>query len=144
MNCPNCNANLPDTATMCYLCKTVIKKELNSDNNKICPNCGAPLPSTATMCYTCKYQYEPQPQLYEQQVYQEPVAMPTYNYSGIACRRCGGHNVQIVYNRYQTAIKGKSQVKKKSLARRKVEKDGRRMANLMTLGMYGVFSKKPS
>ncbi len=142
MNCPNCNADLPDTATMCYICKYTIKKEAESDK-KICPNCGAPLPNTATMCYSCKYQFTHQTIVQQQEPQYTPIT-PVYNYSGMACRRCRGHNVEIVYNRYQKAAKGKAQVKKKSLARRGLEKEGRHMANLLTMGAYGVFSKKPS
>ena len=144
MNCPNCNTVLPDTASMCYVCKTVIKE---TSDEKTCPNCGAPLPKTASMCYICKYQFAGQNNSfigYDAPAYQQSGAVPTYNHSGMSCMRCGGHNIQIVYNRYQVATKGKSQVKKKSLARRKAEKEGRHMANLMTLGMYSVFSKKPS
>lgn len=62
----------------------------------------------------------------------------------ITCKRCGSTNINISINTYGSTSKGQEQFKKKSVARRAGTKMGRGMANMATMGMYGVFSKKPT
>jgi hypothetical protein len=62
----------------------------------------------------------------------------------ITCKRCGSANINISINTYGSQSKGQEQFKKKSVARRAGTKMGRGMANMATMGMYGVFSKKPT
>lgn len=69
---------------------------------------------------------------------------PNMQNDRVTCKRCGSTNINISINTYGVVTRGESQKKKKSLARRTATKAGRGMANMATMGMYGVFSKKPS
>ena len=48
MNCPNCQADNPDTAKFCMSCGTAL--------SSACPSCGAELPAEAKFCPKCGHQ----------------------------------------------------------------------------------------
>lgn len=71
-------------------------------------------------------------------------AMPQQNHQQIACKRCGSPNITITLNSYQVGMQGRNEVRKKSLAKRAKQSVNRSIANVTTLGMWGLFTQKPS
>ena len=149
--CPNCFKNVPCEESVCSLCGFNFIEAI-SHGVKIKPiyltqGASEVMPQSTDQPKNKKTLSEflfgsPQQKVDEPQ--SDNSVSELFRPMQLRCRRCGGTNIQVNYNRYQVSIKGKSEVKKKSYARRKVEKKGRHAANLLTMGAYGMLTKKPS
>lgn len=102
-----------------------------------------------TLCGCIRFEKEPttptvqQPQYYPQAQPIQPMTQPRNKYQ-IICKRCGSPNITVTLNSYQAGMYGRNEARKKSLAKRTKQSLNRSIANVSTLGMWGLFTKKPS
>lgn len=60
----------------------------------------------------------------------------------LQCKRCGNYNITVTMNQYIQQGKSQTKYQKRSLADRTTYNVGRGTMNMMTMGMWGIFTPK--
>lgn len=102
----------------------------------ICPVCHAFNETGTFKCVNCGHDYS---------FSEYSVIIPrSYSHPKVVCPACGGDNVKISIETVSESETVRGEVRKKSITTRAVNKTGRAVANMATLGLWGAVLPKRS